>query len=157
MLHTKLGIYLNEFYRRCHAEGFDIKIIEMERTIEMQAKRFLQKRSKNMQSYHLPYKLSAQLKEGLEKSLPFYIDTPFDIVWKYMENKYRINIFILPQIDCRAFDAYPMIEGKVPELETIAPETWQKLGDVWKGIDPACKWGGDYETFKDYCHFYIEV
>lgn len=32
-------------------------------------------------------------------------------------------------------------------------EDYQMLGDFWKTLDPACRWGGDFKTRPDGNHF----
>jgi hypothetical protein len=31
--------------------------------------------------------------------------------------------------------------------------SYKPLGDYWKTLDPACAWGGDFVTLKDFDHF----
>lgn len=35
-------------------------------------------------------------------------------------------------------------------------EDYRELGQVWKGLHPLCRWGGDFNSRKDGNHFSIE-
>lgn len=32
---------------------------------------------------------------------------------------------------------------------------YRRLGQIWRGLHPLCRWGGDWKTLKDFGHFEI--
>jgi hypothetical protein len=30
---------------------------------------------------------------------------------------------------------------------------YHRLGEIWKGLHPLCRWGGDWKTLKDFGHY----
>jgi len=46
-----------------------------------------------------------------------------------------------------------MVQGhRTPQLR-YDKESLQHIGDYWEGLDPDCRWGGNFESFLDTSHF----
>lgn len=52
----------------------------------------------------------------------------------------------------RAWDAYPLIHGKIPSYES-ASSVYDRMGAIAKSL--GIEWGGDWKKLKDFGHYQV--
>lgn len=112
LIHPKLQQIIPIFLHQCFESGIFVSLTEVNRPIELQARYFLEDKSRTMKSKHLIFELSNDLKIQIESSLLFHKDMDSQAQEAGMsEIFYSIEpqLDALPQIGAKAFDIVGMI------------------------------------------------